>query len=131
MNEHDRVKVCEVAVGLLSDDDDNAEYDRAIVEMTTELLGLSTNHKESVGMVLRSIKEGSQRMNEPKDKSEPKDRAFHYGAASACLDQAAEAVDQETAGYLVDRATAHAILANTHPQVAAEALARWERGLDE
>lgn len=47
--------VLAAAAGLISEDGENPEYDRAIVEMTSELLGLPiTDNRE---MVERTIRE--------------------------------------------------------------------------
>jgi hypothetical protein len=43
-----------VAAGLLSEDAENSEYDRALVEMTAELLGLPiTDNRDLVAAMLR------------------------------------------------------------------------------
>lgn len=43
------------AAGLLSDDAENSEYDRAIVELTCHLLGISTDDRDAVTSCLREL----------------------------------------------------------------------------
>lgn len=43
------------AADLLTEDDTNPEYDRAIVELSTRLLGFSDEQKEYVAGVLRNL----------------------------------------------------------------------------
>lgn len=56
---HMSIKQFEVlteAADLLSEDGENAEYDRAIVELATRLLGLSHDqHHEFVAQTLRGL----------------------------------------------------------------------------
>lgn len=44
------------AADLLSDDGANLEYDRAIIELTCRLLGVSTECRDSVEEILREMK---------------------------------------------------------------------------
>lgn len=46
------IKILAVANGLISDNGDNEEYDRAIVEMTTELLGVSMEDKVTIAIII-------------------------------------------------------------------------------
>lgn len=45
-----------IAADLLSDESENVEYDRAIVELTAALLGLSSDHYDIVRLALSQIK---------------------------------------------------------------------------
>lgn len=48
--------VLAVAHGLISEDGDNPEYDRAITEMTCELLGLPiTDNRDMVAELIRAV----------------------------------------------------------------------------
>lgn len=49
-------KIVNIAAELLSEDSDNREYDRAIVEMTSELLGISHEHHDAVDQFLRAVR---------------------------------------------------------------------------
>jgi hypothetical protein len=49
----DNARVVAIAANLISEDGENLEYDRAISEMTCELVGLPLDEKESVLCVLR------------------------------------------------------------------------------
>lgn len=49
------MKLITSAALLLSEDGENAEYDRGIVELTTDLLGLPMDHKDHVAATLRSV----------------------------------------------------------------------------
>lgn len=52
MNEH---RLLRCAAGLLSEDGENPEYDRAITELTCEMLGLNTDAKDHVHQLLRAV----------------------------------------------------------------------------
>lgn len=50
-----RIDVLAAASGLVSESAENTEYDRAIAELTCDLLGISTDHKENVLALLRLL----------------------------------------------------------------------------
>lgn len=52
---YDEYVILSEAASLLSEDGENPEYDRAIVELTTRLLGHSDEHQPKVAAALRSI----------------------------------------------------------------------------
>jgi hypothetical protein len=50
-----RIDVLTAAAGLVSESAENAEYDRAITELTCDLIGVGTDHKEDVLALLRLL----------------------------------------------------------------------------
>ena len=53
---YDKVKVLKTAADLISDEGENSEYDRAIVEMTSDLLGFGTENRETLHLILRLVR---------------------------------------------------------------------------
>lgn len=48
-------EILDIAAGLISEDAENSEYDRAVVEMTCDLLALSiTDNRDTVERMIRS-----------------------------------------------------------------------------
>lgn len=45
------------AANLLSEDGENAEYDRAIVELVAAVLCISTDEYEALAIILREVKQ--------------------------------------------------------------------------
>ena len=50
------IRILKIAAELISDDSENPEYDRGVVEMTCDILDIPMDAKESVGDILRAIR---------------------------------------------------------------------------
>lgn len=53
---YDKVKVLKMAADLLSEEGENSEYDRAIVEMTSNLLGFESENRETLHLILQLVR---------------------------------------------------------------------------
>lgn len=49
-------QVIQAGADLLSEDGENTEYDRAIVELVGTVLGVSSDDREALAIVLRGLK---------------------------------------------------------------------------
>lgn len=55
MKQIDAATVLDTAASLVTDDDSNPEYDRAIVELTSYLLGIDTDARDTTLDILRAL----------------------------------------------------------------------------
>ena len=51
------IEILTTAARLITDDDSNPEYDRAIVELVSDLCGLSTDDRDATLTTLRTLAE--------------------------------------------------------------------------